>query len=276
MKIKLIDRAFGHTPSGGICHFYGGTKLQWKRLDPTKDHGVPEELIVATDGDIMPHYDSIGIALLLEPRELIPSVYSMVADHHHGFDYILTHDAKMLELPNALRYEFGGCWIEPSDVGIHAKSKNVSIIASNKKMATGHKLRQSAIGRLNESFDVYGRGHNPVNKKIEALRDYRFSVVIENTKSDYFFTEKLIDCFATGTIPIYWGMPSIGKFFNPKGMVVFNSIAELTRKLTLINMASEKEYEYRRSAIEENFEICKQYFNTEDRIYKALTGKVII
>ena len=45
--------------------------------------------------------------------------------------------------------------------------------------------------------------------KIDGLRDYRYHFCIENIKRDYWFTEKLIDCFVTGTIPIYWGCPSI-------------------------------------------------------------------
>ena len=32
-----------------------------------------------------------------------------------------------------------------------------------------------------------------------------FSVCIENDVYDTYFTEKILDCFATGTIPIYKG-----------------------------------------------------------------------
>src|SRR5690606_14236020 len=150
-----------------------------------------------------------------EPRELIPSLYKFVAVQSHGFDAILTHDEELLELPNAIQYTFGGCWIEPNDVKVWNKSKNISIISSGKTITTGHKLRHSVIGRLAKELgiDVYGRGYTPVEKKIDALRDYRFSIVIENSRQNHFFTEKLVDCFATGTIPIYWGMSNIDKYF---------------------------------------------------------------
>ena len=35
-----------------------------------------------------------------------------------------------------------------------------------------------------------------------------------NGRGDYEFDEKLIDCFLTGTVPIFWGCPSIDKFFK--------------------------------------------------------------
>ena len=57
--------------------------------------------------------------------------------------------------------------------------------------------------------------------------DYRFSIVIENCKRDYWFTEKLIDCLRTGTIPIYWGCPSIGDFFDIRGFILFDDINDL-------------------------------------------------
>ena len=37
-------------------------------------------------------------------------------------------------------------------------------------------------------FDLFGRGYRPINNKIEGLKDYRYSIVIENSKSDYYFT----------------------------------------------------------------------------------------
>jgi hypothetical protein len=43
--------------------------------------------------------------------------------------------------------------------------------------------------------------------KAAALRDYMFSIVIENAQVGRYFTEKLIDAIALGTVPVYWGGP---------------------------------------------------------------------
>jgi hypothetical protein len=69
-----------------------------------------------------------------------------------------------------------------------------------------------------------------------------FSIIIENSKEDYMFTEKLIDCFLTGTIPIYYGCPSIGLFFNDKGILHFNNYKECIDILK--NISSELYYSY--------------------------------
>ena len=53
-----------------------------------------------------------------------------------------------------------------------------------------------------------------------------FSVIIENSCYDYNFTEKIIDCFIWNNTN-YWGCPSIHKFFNIKGILIFNTIDEL-------------------------------------------------
>ena len=90
-------------------------------------------------------------------------------------------------------------------------------MVSNKISTVGHKLRFSVVDSLKQNdieFSVYGRTVNNIDYKLTALKDYAFSIVIENSKIDYYFTEKLIDCFSTGTIPIYYGCPSIGNFFD--------------------------------------------------------------
>ena len=46
-----------------------------------------------------------------------------------------------------------------------------------------------------------------------------FSIAIENASYETYFTEKLLDCFATGTIPVYYGAPDIGDYFNKDGII---------------------------------------------------------
>ena len=59
------------------------------------------------------------------------------------------------------------------------------------------------------------------NKEI-GLKDYRFSFCVENDTYDTYFTEKILDCFATGTIPVYLGAPDIGNHFNMDGIIILS------------------------------------------------------
>ena len=102
------------------------------------------------------------------------------------------------------------------------------------------------------------------------MRDYAFSLTIENTKKDLYFTEKLIDCFMTGTVPIYWGCPSIVGFFNTDGMIIFDDIKELKNILDGISL---EQYIMMKDAIEDNFERAKEYLIAEDFIYKNYLEK---
>ena len=117
---------------------------------------------------------------------------------------------------------------------------------------------------MNINLDVFGNGYTPVTHKIEAMKDYGFTIVIENSKTDYYFTEKLIDSFMTGTIPIYWGCPSIGDFFNLDGMLIFDDLNTL---LIHLNSLSLDKYSTMIDAVKENFEKAKNYLIAEDWIH---------
>ena len=45
--------------------------------------------------------------------------------------------------------------------------------------------------------------------KLETISEYQFSICFENMMWPGYMTEKIIDCFVAGTIPLYWGAPDI-------------------------------------------------------------------
>ncbi len=87
--------------------------------------------------------------------------------------------------------------------------------------------REKLLVKIFESdldIDVYGRGwqiNDPRYKgyaeyKEDALRDYEFSIGIENSKEDYYISEKITDCFMNNCVPIYDGCNLAHEFYNPK------------------------------------------------------------
>ena len=58
--------------------------------------------------------------------------------------------------------------------------------------------------------------------KEDGLCDYMFSVAIENGEYETYFTEKILDCFATGTIPVYLRAPDIENHFNMDGIITLS------------------------------------------------------
>ena len=67
--------------------------------------------------------------------------------------------------------------------------------------------------------------------------------------------------------PIYWGCPSIDKFFNTDGMIIFNDITQLKEKL---KQCTEEFYKDNISVIQENYELAKKYTLAEDWIYNNI------
>jgi len=209
------------------------------------------------------------IGWLMETREVSPGRYQNFNKYKDNYEFILTHDSYLLEnYPDKAKFiPFGGCWIKDHNFNLYPKSKLISMVLSDKKYMPGHKLRHQIANTLS-GIDLYGRGTNkPIKYKETSLKDYYFSIVIENSKTDNYFTEKLIDCFATGVLPIYWGCPNIGNFFNTEGIIVLNSIDDLE---SVIPLLTPEYYNSKIKVIKENLTLSKQYSCIEDWMYKNI------
>ncbi len=259
-KLYIHDKMFQHTKSSS---WYNEPDLfEWVRK-------YDENHLVLTDHSLMNadiFSNNKKYAWLLESPEITPFAYDYIKKNYDKFDLIFTFSKKLLELSDKfVLLPYGGCWIEGSDRKIHSKTKDISIILSAKKSTMGHKLRHSVLEKF-KNIDSFGY-KNPIEKKITALKDYRFSIVIENCQEDYYFSEKLIDCFITGTKPIFWGCPSIDKYFDKEGILVFNTIDELD---TIINYLSCELYETKKQHIKNNFEMSKNYLVADNILYCKL------
>jgi len=115
--------------------------------------------------------------------------------------------------------------------------------------------------RNRDKIDVFGRGIQEILNKEIGLKDYRFSFCVENDTYDTYFTEKILDCFATGTVPIYMGTKKVVEYFNPDGIIFFDGSFDLS-------ILSEELYLSKMEAIKDNFERVKDYSVLDDWIYK--------
>jgi len=201
---------------------------------------------------------------LLESRTIIPQMFDWVEKNMSSLidvsEGIFTCDENLAETKGYL-YTVSNAAPWVTDRAMHPKSKIVSMISSNKSWAEGHKARLVMVEKFKEHADLYGRGFNPVDKKEDALRDYMFSVAIENAKYDTYFTEKLTDCFATGTVPVYYGAEGVSRYFNPDGIIFIDDDFD-------INTLNEDLYNEMLPAIQENFLIASAFTTAEDYIAK--------
>jgi len=198
---------------------------------------------------------------LLESKYIKPGLVESIIEHkeiiENTYDLIFTHDQRLLDLGDQYKWvPAQGFWIkEPK---IYDKTKMISMISSNKKMCEGHLKRLEWVEMIGDQVDLYGRGFNEIELKEEGLCDYMFSVAIENGEYNTYFTEKLLDCFATGTIPVYLGAPDIGNHFNMDGIIILSDEFDI----------SEEIYYDKMDAIKDNLERAKKMEILEDFIWE--------
>jgi hypothetical protein len=144
---------------------------------------------------------------------------------------------------------------------IYPKTKLVSMIASNKVMCQEHLYRQEMVKKYSSQCDHFGRGYNEIENKEDGLKDYCFSFALENATYSNMFTEKITDCFMTGTIPIYYGIENIGDYFNPDGIIM------LTDDFEIKNLSLDL-YNSKLESVEENLRLSMDLPLAEDYICK--------
>lgn len=221
------------------------------------------------------------VGWLHEPYCLHPKTYEGALENWHKFNFIMTYYEPFLDkrpwvysqIPEAkFRFApYAGTWLDRRDWGIKAKSKLCSMLIGSKMTTSGHKIRHdiaSMIKRGGYPVDFYGTigewADYGQDTKLKALGDYCFSIVTETCREDNLFTEWLLDCFAVGTIPIFWGSPNIHQFFNAEGILQFDTVDRLQKVMSRLTTGLWTE---KLSAAYTNLLKMREYAVTEDWLY---------
>lgn len=103
------------------------------------------------------------------------------------------------------------------------KKDKISVIVSNKRLSEGHCRRLAFVEKLKaampDKLDIFGTGINHVEDKWDATFDYKYSLVLENSREPHYWSEKLSDAFLAWTCPIYYGAPNILEYFSQDSLL---------------------------------------------------------
>ncbi len=150
-----------------------------------------------------------------------------------------------LEYKNIIHWEKAHCgvtwWLSSSYDELKSMKYPNKVSLASCVASTKHKHRNNFIKSLYKkrwwapwkkviNMDLYGRGHNskvfgerykgPIetdgNCKLQGLLSYKYSLVLENSQQKNYWTEKLADAYLAWCIPLYWGCPNLGDFFDEK------------------------------------------------------------
>lgn len=81
---------------------------------------------------------------------------------------------------------------------------------------------------------LYNNNVGKIENKIEFLKSYKFSIAMENTEGDGYISEKIMDSFLSGTIPIYYGDYIIDEYINPKAFILIRGKKDMMQKINYI------------------------------------------
>lgn len=202
-----------------------------------------------------------NIALMLEPRSMIGSAYDYVYEHETYFKYIFTHDSKLLTLPQSRLFTWGDVWLQTDST----KDKGISLITSYKNWCPLHNARLELANYYKDRPEVdvfYGDWNNPKIPSVETadyLEHYKFSIIIENDVDEFWYTEKILNCFATKTIPIYLGATKINEIFDGRGILQVKDWQEVKDVVSFIKDNLDWNYGLFKRHIDNNYELVKPY-----------------
>lgn len=222
---------------------------------------------------------------VMEPfSQLKGEMINYFVNHKNCYNHIFTYHEDILNgFENSTLSVSPISWVKGR--APETKEFNVSTIVGGKHQVNEHKiegynLRWELFTRINEikiNKKFYLSSHFPVKNinyknhlilgdSKEPLFDSQFHIAIENTSMSC-FTEKLIDCFQTRVIPIYYGpndgQRGVSNFFNTKGMFIVNNVSEI---IDVCNSLNENTYNSLIDAVEENYNLSMDYRDMDETI----------
>ena len=249
-------------------------------------------------------YNPYNFIIVHEPNEFF-GFHDWVIKNHDLFSVILTWNKDILETcPNSALFT---CNYQQDSIEYYNifKNKNktfeVSFLSGIKTITEGHILRNKLYilkDKINipkkwfhvlEDFDTTNNvrpGYGDYSKDLSHLPEYlkhapqvygkricyeepMFHVCVENVKSKNWYTEKIGEAFCTKTLPIYWGCPNIGEYYDIRGIITFETEDEL---LDILNNLTPEEYYKRKPYIDYNYQVAllDSFENKLDSLFKDI------
>lgn len=239
-------------------------KWVWDRVPVDSDITVFSDCFIR---EVETSRSRVKIAWLIEPPVINSFLYDYVEKNYNLFDMLFTFDERLLGLSPKFKFcPYGTTWIPEDARRVWSKSKLTSAVFSSKRYTLGHNIRHEIFEAHKGDLDFYGEINNRrIEHKLDGHKDYMFSIIVENWAGNSYFSEKLLDCLLTGTIPIYWGYQKFSEFFDSNGFIYFTSTDQLRDILPHLNA---EQYNSRLCAVKANFEEAFKYIDLEKNLWE--------
>ncbi len=199
------------------------------KIVPKEEYREADYLIGDTFDDSLFHFDGVRILYTGENHKIDLNTFDYCLTHEyredtrcHRFPYWLCY---LLGKDDLRKYLMGDRPLVTPEQLQEEQTEFCAFICKNGK----GKLRNALVRNLNKVRKVNCAGPFMNNvgfllprvpeAKLEYQRKHCFSMAYENECGPGYQTEKIIDAFVSGSIPIYWGNKDVAKEFNPAAFV---------------------------------------------------------
>ncbi len=248
-----------------------GSRGDWNNIQfTTKDTEKCDFVVVLNK---VPHRINVNCppshiwAFMQEPY--IPIAHEWMHKGHNQFAKVFTHDIfkkdqKYIKSFPLLPWHIDKTYDELKSIQLPQKTKIISWVTSNKMSFPGHKKRMVFLDFIHESnlqIDIFGKGISFIEDKWDGLAPYKYSLAIENSTSEDYWTEKIADCFLSYTLPIYYGCTNLEEYFPADSFIRIDisNPEESLRKI--IDTINNNEWEKRLNAIKKARNLILDKYN---------------
>lgn len=220
--------------------FYNTTVRYWRNLSLQK---LPKDQL---------------ILFMWEPPNVLHQMYRQRL--HAKFGRIYTWDDGLVDHKTYFKFNYPVLQPMIDEVVPFEEKKLCTLVATYIQPKFPNSLygeRVKAIEffeRVGESgFEFYGRGwdpkrfksyQGPIKDKIGAIKNYKFSICYENSTDILgYITEKIFDCFAAGTVPVYWGASNVCDYIPKECFIDRRDFASLEELHAFLKAMDQKTYE---------------------------------
>lgn len=172
------------------------------------------------------------------------------------------------------------------------KTRKFSIISSDLNKRPGHQKRRFVIDNMikdNFDVDLYGkikhnnriwkrfnRYYGTITDKWDAIAPYRYTLAMENHSQNDYFTEKIVDAYLAGCMPIYYGCPNISDYFPENSYYYLNLNQNPKLILKDINNIINSNYREKNiNALKEAKRLCLEEYQFWPVIKKVIDKKIL-
>jgi len=182
------------------------------------------------------------------------------ASFHKYFDTFVTWQDDLVDYQRYFKFNYPDLKPMIKEIPTFSDKKLCCMVVANKSSNYKHELYSERVKAIeffeknnSNDFDLYGVGWGNLGlknykgsfaeDKRKVMKKYKFSICFENTKNiQGYVTEKILDSFASGCVPIYWGASNITKFIPANCFIDMRNFSSYMELYRFIKNMSEDEY----------------------------------